>query len=404
MAHYRQIDTRIWNDAKFSSLSKDAKLAFLFALTHPHMTMLGAMRANFSGLAAEIGVPVEAFQEVFQKGFQEEYSDGLHEDPREGPQDGLQGGSGRMLEYDPDVSFLWFPNFLRYNKPQSPNVVKSWVHAFDLLPECALKSRLFKHARAAAEGRGKAFAKAFHEAFEKPSRKTSGKTMPNQEQEQEQDIRGYDSLRSSPPLGAAVAAKSGSAGTARSAASPSAAGAARPTSQPPGAGGAGAQATRRGSTGSEGKEKNGAKATRSASKSELAGRGHDMSNGAKKVAKENIAPGVTKEVRSANGKFSEDARFEVFRVEIFKFWSGVNAEVPAAGQCPWGIKDQAALLALLQVSPDLDVVKFRALLTARARSEVTPSDPPRNWLADLKKFAAGPLDRYKQPLRAQRVL
>jgi hypothetical protein len=42
MGRYRKIDTRIWNDAKFRELSERGQLEFLFGLTHPNMTMLGA--------------------------------------------------------------------------------------------------------------------------------------------------------------------------------------------------------------------------------------------------------------------------------------------------------------------------------------------------------------------------
>lgn len=154
MARYRKIDTRIWNDAKFNGLSERGKLVFFFGLTHPNLTMLGAMRATIPGLAAEIGIPAEAFREAFQEAL-------------------LKG----MTKHDEKASFLWFPNFLRYNKPESPNVVKSWPEAYDLVPECTLKQDLFQHVKAYAEGLTEAFGKAFHEAF--------AKTMPNQEPEQE---------------------------------------------------------------------------------------------------------------------------------------------------------------------------------------------------------------------------
>ena len=65
MAIYRKIDTRIWNDAKFNALSPNGKLAFLFILTNPNMTALGAMRATVEGLSAELRIPAEAFLEVF---------------------------------------------------------------------------------------------------------------------------------------------------------------------------------------------------------------------------------------------------------------------------------------------------------------------------------------------------
>ena len=158
MARYRKIDTRIWNDAKFNALSERGKLVFFFELTHPNMTMLGAMRATVPGLASELGMPVEAFAEAFREI--------------------LSKGMGK---HDPKASFFWLPNFLRYNRPESPNVVRSWPDAFDLLPECSLKLDLFQQVRDFTEGLTKGFREAFIEAFAKDL--TKG--MPNQEPEPE---------------------------------------------------------------------------------------------------------------------------------------------------------------------------------------------------------------------------
>jgi hypothetical protein len=163
MGHYRKINTRIWNDEKFNALSDPAKLAFLFPLTHPNLTMLGAMRTTIPGLAAERGVPLEGFREAFAEVL-----------------------SRGMAKHDERASFLWFPNFLRYNRPESPNVVKSWPHAFELLPECQLKNELLQHSKDFVEGLTEGFAKAFRQAFSDDF----AKTMPNQEQEQEQDNTG----------------------------------------------------------------------------------------------------------------------------------------------------------------------------------------------------------------------
>jgi hypothetical protein len=166
MARYRKIDTLIWNDAKFNALSVSAKLVFFFELTHPNLTMLGAMRATVPGLAAELGMPAEAFAEAFREI--------------------LEKG---MAKHDDKAFFFWLPNFLKYNKPESPNVVKSWPDAYDLLPECPLKSELFQQLRIFIRD----LTRGFHEAFEEAFRDALAKAMPDQEpepepeQEQEQE-------------------------------------------------------------------------------------------------------------------------------------------------------------------------------------------------------------------------
>jgi hypothetical protein len=156
MARYRKIETRIWNDEKFHALSDRAKLVFLLILTHPHMTSLGAMRATIPGMASELGWTEKAFREAFTEVFRK-----------------------ALVEHDEKACFVALPRFLRYNRPESPNVVKSWADAVDLLPECNLKTVLLQRVKDFAEAFGEAFAKALPEAFRK--------ALPNQEQEQEQE-------------------------------------------------------------------------------------------------------------------------------------------------------------------------------------------------------------------------
>ena len=150
MGKYRKVDPRIWNDEKFMDLSDDGKLAFLFVMTHPHMTQLGAMRASIPGLAAELEWSSPKLSKALSKAF-----------------------AKGMIKGDAKASFLWLPNFLKYNRPESPNVVKSWQSCFDLLPECSLKALLHQYVKDFLEGFEEGFRKAFGEGWRK--------TMPNQE-------------------------------------------------------------------------------------------------------------------------------------------------------------------------------------------------------------------------------
>jgi hypothetical protein len=106
----------------------------------------------------------------------------------------------------------------------------------------------------------------------------------------------------------------------------------------------------------------------------------------------------------SENKAKKDARFDLFAAEIFEYWRLQNLGT-IAGSCPWGVKDQAALSGLLQAAPGMTLEVFRVLLFNRAHSEVLSSDPPRNWLSvDLKRFAAGSLDRYKHLLKPMRTM
>jgi len=139
MAKFRKVDVRIWNDKNFNDLSSYGKLVFLFVLTHPSLTPLGAMRATIEGLHSELkDVPMEAFREAFAKG---------------------------LIRYDAKACFVWLPNFMKYNKPENPNVLKSWVGSWDALPECALKDELYIVLKDFAEGLTEGFREGFREAF-----------------------------------------------------------------------------------------------------------------------------------------------------------------------------------------------------------------------------------------------
>lgn len=157
---YRKVETRIWNDEKFCDFSDRGKLVFLMLLTHPNMTSLGAMRASVAGLAEEIGWDAK----VFAKAFAESVACG-------------------SVMHDPKACLIYLPNFIRYNKPESPNVVKSWVKASLLLPECYLRGIALAKAKAYLEGLSEGFRQAFAEEFTK----AYPPPLPNQEQEQEQE-------------------------------------------------------------------------------------------------------------------------------------------------------------------------------------------------------------------------
>ena len=141
-------------------MSDAGKLTFLMLLTHPSMTALGAMRGTPEGLAAEMGWPPEAFREAFHEAL-----------------------SKGIAEHDQKACLIALPNFIKYNQPESPNVVKAWEGALDLLPECDLKARVISRARGYTEGLSEGFRKALPDAFAK----AMPKTMPNQEQEPEQE-------------------------------------------------------------------------------------------------------------------------------------------------------------------------------------------------------------------------
>lgn len=156
MAKYRKISPSIWNDSKFRSLSDNGKLVFFMLLTHPQTSAIGTIRAYQQGLAPEMGWQEKAFGKAFREV--------------------LEKGMAIYSERD---GLIWLPNFMKYNAPENPNVLKSWAAGLDDCPECALKNKVYEQVKAFAEGLSEAFSKAFREAFKVP--------LPKQEQEQEQE-------------------------------------------------------------------------------------------------------------------------------------------------------------------------------------------------------------------------
>lgn len=149
MARYRKVDSRIWNDEKFVALSDDGQLLFLFLLTHPHQTALGAMRGSLPGLASEKGWLTERLSEAFAEAL-----------------------SKGMVRRDEKASCIWLPNFLKYNRPENPNVVKAWGSSADLIPECSLKILCIQSA--------KDFLKAFKEPFREAFAEVFGECLPKE--------------------------------------------------------------------------------------------------------------------------------------------------------------------------------------------------------------------------------
>ena len=176
MARYKKIDVRIWNDAKFNALSSDARLIFLFMLTAPQTTMVGAVPVDKHTVSR-----ILKFDEI-------RYGIGYKQLSEYG-----------MLEYD-EAGIFWIKNFLKYNPPENPKVVISWSSLLDLLPECQLLIKIAKSVLKACETRGEAYVKALHPEFKKLAKYDMSNGMPygiaypmpyqeqEQEQEQEQDI------------------------------------------------------------------------------------------------------------------------------------------------------------------------------------------------------------------------
>jgi len=158
------IDVRIWCDQKFRALNPlhpSGQALFLYLLTNPNTTSIpGLYRAGAAAMAEELEWPLDTFHQALANILQ-------------------QG----LVKTDLKARVIFIPNAIKYNKPQSPNVVKSWALHWDEIPECSLKTEAYRVFKAYLENIGEAFVKAFEETLHPPLLKT----IVNQEQEKEQE-------------------------------------------------------------------------------------------------------------------------------------------------------------------------------------------------------------------------
>lgn len=192
MAIYRKIDCRISNDKKFRELSVEGKLAWYTILSRRDLAPIGAFKASFESLAIEQRGN-EYLNKGFEKAFGEAFLEALYELSSKG-----------LIKYDPEAFLIYVPNFLRFNFPENPNVVKSWNSVLDSLPECDLTNyALAKSTEIILNSQKDSFFKAlpkeFVEAFEKGYGKgfpeDFGKGLAKQEQEQEQEHKRKENIK-----------------------------------------------------------------------------------------------------------------------------------------------------------------------------------------------------------------
>ncbi len=143
---YRRLEVRTWADDKFRRLTPmlpSGQSLWLFLLAGPHTSPIpGLFRAGRAGMAEELGWE----QEAFDKAFAEVHALG-------------------MAVADFSARLVWLPKAITHNRPESPNVVRSWRVELALLPECELRTRALAALREFLESMGKPFAQAFDEAM-----------------------------------------------------------------------------------------------------------------------------------------------------------------------------------------------------------------------------------------------
>jgi hypothetical protein len=157
----------IWNDDKFPFISDDCQLVFFHIMTTPLSNPIGLFKVSIAGMADEKRWPAKRYDKPFREGM-----------------------ANGFWKYDERNMLLYIPNFVEYNPPDNPNVVKSWAKIYNELPSSVLKDEYYDRLKGYLEGFAErlreGFMKPFREGFAKGARK--GLPIQEQEQEQEQDI------------------------------------------------------------------------------------------------------------------------------------------------------------------------------------------------------------------------
>ena len=122
---YQKIESAIWHDEKFVTLSPMQQRLFLYLLTCPHGNILGLFVLKEGYACDDLGCSRRKFRTDLSK---------LCEI--------------RALAYDQKTNILWILNFLEHNPITNPNQVKSAVKTFSELP----KSYLLEKYRQAMKG------------------------------------------------------------------------------------------------------------------------------------------------------------------------------------------------------------------------------------------------------------
>ncbi len=136
MSRYRTIHCLVWQDDKFPFAGDDIQLLWFHLKTTPLSTPLGIFYAPVAGLAAE------------KRWSEERYRKRL-----------MEGSEKGFWKVDERSHVVYFPNFLRYNKPDNPNVFRGWLKCWDEIPECSLKGECYQQLKKYCEEWGEGFAK-----------------------------------------------------------------------------------------------------------------------------------------------------------------------------------------------------------------------------------------------------
>lgn len=167
MAIYRKVYRKMWTDKKVKRLSPmlpSGQCLWFWLLTGPATTQIpGVVIGDEDMLVAQLKWPIEGFRKAFDEVL----------------------GEG-MAKADLEAGIIWLPKGIDHNPPGNPNVVTSWRHTWNDLPESPLQDIVHKGLTEYLSKMSPKFLKAFEKACPKDYRNQDQEQ--DQDQDQEQDI------------------------------------------------------------------------------------------------------------------------------------------------------------------------------------------------------------------------
>jgi hypothetical protein len=152
---HRRISVRMWGDAKVRALSRpppNAETLCIHLLAGEQTGIVpGLFKIGEAAFAEQLGWDLKGFREAF-----------------------AEVSAQGLVKADWKARVVFVPNAIKHNQPANPNVVTHWRTAWELLPECELKTEAREVLRDFLKGIKNGEAKAFAEAFDIACPKATG--------------------------------------------------------------------------------------------------------------------------------------------------------------------------------------------------------------------------------------
>lgn len=100
---YQKVKTAIWNDEKFTLLSPNEKLSFLYLLTSPFSNPIGAYVIKKPSIVADTGLSIDEVNDSLKRLIEME-----------------------LVEYDEKTSIIFIKNYLKHNRIENPKWIEYW--------------------------------------------------------------------------------------------------------------------------------------------------------------------------------------------------------------------------------------------------------------------------------------